>query len=166
MIPLSEVDIDRVKRVRSGELWDRGCGKTIERMVTLFSYLRPMYDDRQYLYVGENGWHTKDIFHTFVSWVQSSGISCDYRPNRLTLIAEFNVWAKPMYSSAFMDKIMTMLEEPKKVVRIKFDFTTPARLTPWGIRGRPYDKIILDLNNETYYRNSRILDEIKYMEKI
>ena len=83
MIPLSEVDIQRVKDVRDGKLWDRGCGKTIERMVTLLSYLQPHNDGKEYLFIGENGWHTQDIYRTFFRWVQETGINCQHSHNRL-----------------------------------------------------------------------------------
>ena len=54
MIPLHEIDIERVKQVREGKLTDRGCGKTTERMIQLLSCVQPKNHGKKYLFVHNN----------------------------------------------------------------------------------------------------------------
>jgi hypothetical protein len=164
MIPLSEVDIQRVKDVREGKvnLWERGCGKTTERMITLFSYLRPQNDGNQYLFIGENNWHTRDICRTFYYWIKESGIGCEVLHSKMSLIAKFDPQTP---GNSFMDRLLYFLEEPVQPAKIRFDFTTPERLYPWGIRGRRYDKILIDLTDDIHYRYWQTIEEAMWTEK-
>jgi len=58
-----------------------------------------------------------------------------------------------------------ILEEPIQPANIRFDFTTPERLYPWGIRGRSYDKILIDLTDDTRYRHRQTIEEAMWTEK-
>ena len=160
-LSLYDIDVERLKQVRSGELWGRGCGKTIEKMVTMLSHIQPYNDGKQYLFIGENEWHTRDIYRTFVHWIEETGIYCNYSPNRLMCDAKYSPPPKP---TTFLGKVKAFFNKPEDPPNIRFHFTTPGRLYPWGIRGMRYNRIIVDLTAETYYKNQQTIEEALFAE--
>jgi len=159
MIPLYEVDPERVKLVREGKLFGRGCGKTIEKMVTLLSYLQPQYSGNKYLFIGENQNHVRDIYHTFFYWIQDSGAFCQCSPSTLTCNAEFPLPPPP---TSIIGKLVAFFKKPAAIPAVNFYFTTVDRA---HTRGRMYDRIILDLTPEKYFQNHRRIEEVMWAQK-
>lgn len=161
MIPLYEVDPEHVCLVRDGKLFGRGCGKTIEKMVTLLSYLQPQYGGNKYLFVGENQNHVRDIYRTFFYWIQDSGVFCQYSPSTLTYHAEFPLPPPP---TSIIGKLIAFFKKPTliSVPDVEFYFTTADRV---NTRGRTYDRIILDLTPKKYFQNRRRIEEAMWAQK-
>jgi hypothetical protein len=164
MIPLNEVDLDRVKKVKNGDIWGRGSGKTTAKLIGLLYYLRPENDGKQYLYIGENPTHTRDICRTFAQWVHECGVKPTISMNPMQVIAEF----PPVIHEAnsFLDKLFSIIEEPKKPAKVRFRFTCPSLLNPVTMRGIRYNKIIIDLTYEKQRQYRREMEEALIMENI
>jgi len=158
MIPLSEIDVQRIKDVRDGKLRNRGCGKTTERMVTLLSYVHPQNDGKQFLFIGENYAHVQDIYHIFFYWLQDCGVFCQYSPNKLSYKAELPM---PPLPTSIMGRVMAFFSKIKRSPVITFNFTTAERVFTRGVR---YDRIILDLTPRTYDKNYERIKESLWAE--
>jgi len=159
MIPLYEVDPARVKLVRDEKLYGRGCGKTIEKMVTLLSYLQPHHGGNKYLFIGENQNHVRDIYHTFHHWILDSGAYCQYSPSTLTFNAEFPLPPSP---TSIIGKLVAFFKKPTAIPAVNFYFTTADRVNTRAMR---YARIIVDLTSEKYFQNHKRIEEAMRAQK-
>ena len=158
MIPLYDIDIERVKLVREGKLTDRGCGKTTEKMVTLLSYLQPKNHGNQYLFVGENQNHVQDIYRTFFYWINDYGAPSQYSPSKLSYSA---ILPPPPKPATIVGKIIAFFSKTKPLPVITYKFTTAEMVNTRGLR---YDRIILDLTPRTYYKNQERVEKAMWAE--
>lgn len=152
MIPLHEIDVERIQLLRSGK--DRrytnnvrGCGKTTEKMVTLLSYVRPQNVGNKYLFIAENYTHNRDIYRVFFGWLQTLvGVFPKSASSMLSHYVAFEPTGKTI-------PINNRYMKPKRPPSIGFDFISASMLYEPRMRGMCYNKIIIDLTPETYHVN-------------
>lgn len=161
MIELSKIDINRVQQVRAGERYERGCGKTTEKLLDLFSYALPQYDGMRLLFVGENHPHTRDIYKCFWYWLKEANIQHTQPNNGHTIHAIFNP-KKLKNRNSVVDKAISWFDESTPQSVVSFRFVTPRSVS---CRGIPYDKIIIDLTTETRWKNHRFIQLLRAKEK-
>lgn len=168
MIPLSEIDIERVRMVHDGDLVGRGAGKTIEKMLTMLSYAQPRYDNMKILFVGENYNHVRDIHRCFWQWLKECDIQTTKLENSLVIRAIFKPlidephgiigWAVP----TFWELFTAHRKHPPNPPAVSFYFGTPRSV---DANTRFYNNVIIDLTEQAYYDNYAAIYNILMREK-
>jgi len=163
MIPLHEIDVERIQRLRSGKdriymRNQRGCGKTTEKMVTLLSYVRPQNVGNKYLFIGENHTHLKDVYRVFFDWLKTLDVFCKNAPSTLSHYVAFEPTGKFIPHD-------DRYAHPRRPPSIKFDFVAASMLR-WRCMGQRYNKIIIDLTPQTYHNNIEGIQQILWTEKL
>ncbi len=145
---ISEVDFQRVKDCLQGALTDRGCGKTVARVLLMISAAinfacnpkrckgsRPKYSARL-LFIGENHRHVEDIQRMTMHFLQ--GLNFE--------IVSYTVaggYIQTLFHGWLVD----------------FQFCSPGNIM-CRVRGSTYDKAIVDLTSHTAIKYGYTLEEV------
>jgi len=163
MTSLKELDKDRLRKVRNGEIWHRGSGKTTARLISLLYFLRPHCNGNRYLFITENATCARYTCRVFADWIKETGNLVTLRDNNKLVV---ELLPEVPRTQSFLDKLLDIIETPKKPTKIFYDFTAPSLLPPWGIRGIRYNKIVTDLTHETQRKYEELLAEVYIMERL
>ena len=109
-------------------------------------------------HVGENRDHVRNIYHVYYDWLQECGVCHKYLKNGF---GHTVILPPPPKPSTILGKIIAFFKSPAPLPKVSFEFTSAEMVYTRGLR---YDRIILDLTPETYYKNRERVERAMWAE--
>lgn len=150
---LQDVDLDRLRKVKNGMPWDRGNGKTIERLIRLLSRNRKDNYNKHYMFVTETRDHALYCLDQMEWWIIETN---QYNTTNNKLVI-----SQPREPKTKLQRFYEILgrryNEPDNLIIMSF---VSAGGYKQEMRGTKFSEIFFDVSDEGYRNNFKSLHNI------
>ncbi len=151
---LQDVDLERLREVKNGMPWDRGNGKTIERLIRLLSRNRNDNYNKHYMFVTETRDHALTCLDQMEWWLIETH---NYSTTDNRLIIYHSPDPKP-FTQRFLEMFgKHYVSKPDNLIMMTF---VSAGGYKQHMRGTKFSEIFFDVSDEAYCNNFQSLHNI------